>query len=196
MFNRRKKPAPHHSNEELMRQYQVTHDPAFVGELYQRYTHLVYGTCLKYLKDEEDSKDAVMQLFEKVLVALKTQSVLKFESWLYVLVKNYCLMELRTRKTRNEKLLHHAALEIMESAPDDASLEFEMVAEQRLNRLETGLDQIPEEQKICLELFYLQHKCYQEVTQITGYDLNKVKSYIQNGKRNLKIYLEKHHDQS
>lgn len=193
MFNRHKKPKLHHTTEELLRHYQATHDPVFAAELYQRHIHLVYGTCFKYLKDEEDSKDAVMHIFEKILPAFKNQNIQKFESWLYVLVKNYCLMELRQRKQRagkiNGKDLSDLPLAIEESNPEDALLH-----EQRLILLEDGMNQIPEEQRICLDLFYLQKKCYQEICQVTGFELNKVKSYIQNGKRNLKIYLEKHHE--
>jgi len=194
MFNRRKKPQSHHTDDELLRLYQTTYEPAYAAELYQRYTHLVYGTCLKYLKDEEDSKDAVMQLFEKILAALKNQSIQKFENWLYVLTKNYCLMELRARKNRAGKI-QDSDLSNLSLATEEGNLELELLTDQRLTQLKEGLNHIPEEQKICLELFYLQKKCYQEITQITGYDLNKVKSYIQNGKRNLKIYLQKHHEQ-
>jgi RNA polymerase sigma factor (sigma-70 family) len=193
MFNRHQKPKLHHTTEDLLRQYQATHDPVFAAELYQRHIHLVYGTCFKYLKDEEDSKDAVMQIFEKLLPALKNQHIQKFESWLYVLVKNYCLMELRNRKLRANKMtgqdLSELSLASEESNPEEA-----LWHEQRLNQLEAGMSQIPEEQRICLDLFYLQKKCYLEICEITGFELNKVKSYIQNGKRNLKNYLEKHHE--
>ena len=194
MFNRRKKPQSYHSDDELIRQYRATADPAFAAELYQRYTHLVYGICLKYLKDEEDSKDAVMQLFEKLLQALCTQQVQKFENWLYVLVKNYCLMVLRSRKSRTEKLVRQDLSEL-NLAAEEPSPEAALLMERQLFLLEEGLHHIPEEQRQCVELFYLHRKCYQEITQITGFDLNKVKSYIQNGKRNLKIYLQKHHEE-
>ncbi|MDB5261886.1 MAG: polymerase subunit sigma-24 [Adhaeribacter sp.] len=193
MFNRRKKPQSYHSDDELIRQYRATADLTFAAELYQRYTHLVYGICLKYLKDEEDSKDAVMQLFEKILPALRSQEVLKFENWLYVLTKNYCLMILRGRKSRTGKLVSPEWSELNILA-EESSEEAALQQEEQFNLLEQGLYQIPEEQRICIELFYLQKKCYQEITENTGYDLNKVKSYIQNGKRNLKIYLQKHHE--
>ena len=193
MFNRHKKPKLHHTTEELLRQYQATHDPVFAAELYQRHIHLVYGTCFKYLKDEEDSKDAVMHIFEKILPALKNQNIQKFESWLYVLVKNFCLMELRQRKQRAGKI-NGNELSDFPLAMEESNPEVALLHEQRLLLLENGMNQIPEEQRICLDLFYLQKKCYQEICQITGFELNKVKSYIQNGKRNLKIYLEKHHE--
>ena len=194
MFFRRPHRKSHFTDEELIHQYQLTQDTGYIGELYQRYTHLVYGMCLKYFKEEEDSKDAVMQIFEKLLQVLKTQEVSKFQHWLHVLVRNFCLMELRKRKSRDTTYLEPLA----ESNPGILNIpqEDNFQLEEQLQQLENGLDHIPPAQKICIELFYLQKKCYQEIAAITGYDLNKVKSYIQNGKRNLKIYLEKQHDRS
>lgn len=193
MFNRRIKPQSYHSDEELIRQYRASKDPGFAAELYQRYTHLIYGIGLKYLKDEEDSKDAVMQLFEKVLQALQNQTIQKFESWLYATTKNYCLMVLRTRKQQGGKLIRQDLADL-NIAAEETTPEIAWDQEEKLNQLAAGLQQIPAEQRICLDLFYMQKKCYQEISQLTGFDLNKVKSYIQNGKRNLKIYLQKHHD--
>jgi RNA polymerase sigma-70 factor (ECF subfamily) len=194
MFFRRPHIKSHFTDEELIHQYQLTQDTGYIGELYQRYTHLVYGMCLKYFKEEEDSKDAVMQIFEKLLQVLKSQEVSKFQHWLHVLVRNYCLMELRKRKSRDTTYLEPLA----ESNPGILNIpqEDNYQLEEQLQQLENGLDHIPPAQKSCIELFYLQQKCYQEIAVITGYDLNKVKSYIQNGKRNLKIYLEKQHDRS
>jgi RNA polymerase sigma factor (sigma-70 family) len=194
MFFRRSNKKSHFSDEELIHQYQLTRETVYVGELYQRYTHLVFGMCLKYFKEEEDSKDAVMQIFEKLLQVLKTQEVTKFQHWLHVLVRNYCLMELRKRKNHDTTPLDTLAASnpgLLNIPQDDGGQ-----LEERLQQLEKGLDHIPEAQKTCLDLFYLQKKCYQEIALLTGYDLHKVKSYIQNGKRNLKIYLEKQHDRT
>lgn len=180
-------------DEELIRLYQQTKDSNYVGELYRRYTHLVYGVCLKYLKNSEESKDAVMQIFEQLLGVLKKQEVTNFNNWLHVLTRNHCLMQLRAVKTKDEKVkaLAQNGL-LMEAGPDE---EFpEMVLEAKIENLEKGLAQIPAEQRQCLELFYLHRKSYKEIADITGFDLNKIKSYIQNGKRNLKIYLDRHHD--
>ncbi len=193
MFTRRITTPSVFSDEELIRQYQLTRDPAYIGDLFSRYTHLIYGICLKYFGDEEDSKDAVMQIFEKLLQTLKTQEVNKFNHWLHILTKNYCLMELRSKKIKEKKSWQHNLPDFPQTT-NDLELEAFSEKELKLHHLELGLTQIPAEQKICIELFYLEKKCYQEITEITGFDLNKVKSYIQNGKRNLKIYLEKHHD--
>ncbi|MGV3640196.1 MAG: RNA polymerase sigma factor [Adhaeribacter sp.] len=194
MFFRRSHKKLPFTDEELIRQYQLTGDSAYIGDLYQRYMHLAYGWCLKYFKDEEDSKDAVMQVFEKLLQVLKTQEISKFQFWLHVLVRNHCLMALRKRKSHDTTPLEPLA-EVnpgILNIPQDES----QPLEDQLRQLEEGLDHLPEAQKTCIDLFYLQKKCYQEIADSTGYDLNKVKSAIQNGKRNLKIYLEKHHDRS
>jgi len=194
MFFRRSNKKTQFTDEELIQLYQSTHNMAYIGELYQRYTHLVYGMCLKYLKDEEDSKDAVMQLFEKLVRVLKSQEVTKFQHWLHVTVKNFCFMELRSQKTRLFRSLQHEVPELLQTTDPVIPEENLFQTDQKLIHLEKGLEEIPVEQKICLELFYLHKKSYQDIVNQTGYDLNKVKSYIQNGKRNLKIYLQKHHD--
>jgi RNA polymerase sigma factor (sigma-70 family) len=195
-FKKLFKKKPSNEDADLIRQYKQTLDTAFAGELYERYTHLVFGVCMKYLKNEEDSKDAVMQIFEKLLTELKHHEVTNFKSWLHVLAKNHCLMWLRSARVRHQKSI--ITFEIKEdvetegfmhpSGEDNGTLEENLVA------LEKGMQELPVEQKRCIELFYLQQKCYKEITEITGYEMKKVKSYIQNGKRNLKIYLEKDHE--
>jgi RNA polymerase sigma factor (sigma-70 family) len=196
---------------ELIRRYQDPDwdprwDILFVGELFQRYTHLVYGVCLKYLRNEEDAKDAVMQVFEKLVNELKHKPVLHFKSWLHTLVRNHCLMWLRSRQSKGGREAAAFSLDEMirepgENGEERTGMEFPDglhltdgdALEQDLVLIEKGLQELPFEQKTCLELFYLQQRCYKEIAELTGYELNKVKSYIQNGKRNLRIYVEKHH---
>lgn len=198
---------------ELIRRYQDPDwnprwDISFVGELFQRYMHLVYGVCLKYLRNEEDAKDAVMQVFEKLVIELQQRPVIHFKSWLHTLVRNHCLMWLRSRQSKSGKEATAYSLDTFERDADvngteDGSvvelaggwhLTDEHTVEHDLTLMEKGMQELPTEQRRCLELFYLEQKCYKEVAELTGYDLNKVKSYIQNGKRNLKIYVEKHHE--
>jgi RNA polymerase sigma-70 factor (ECF subfamily) len=188
------KKKPSNEDADLIRQYKQTLDTAFAGELYDRYIHLVYGVCMKYLKNEEDSKDAVMQIFEKLLIELKSHEVANFKSWLHVMAKNHCLMWLRSARVRHQKSI--ITFEVKEDVENEEFLhplggDDTQTLEDNLLSLEKGIQELPIEQKRCIELFYLQQKCYKEITEITGYELKKVKSYIQNGKRNLKIYLEK-----
>ena len=164
----------------------------FVGILYKRYAHLVLGLCIKYLKEEDEAKDAVMQIFEKLMSDLLKHEIQYFKSWLYIFSKNHCLMIIRSRQSRLKKemdLKLHAS-SFMETGTGE-HLQSHEAKEEELNALEKAMEGLNEEQKICIQLFYLKEKSYQEVAQITGYTMNEVKSFIQNGKRNLKIKLEK-----
>ena len=174
-------------DNELIQRYKNSGDPGILGELYSRYMTLVYGVCLKYLKDREESKDAVMQVFERLVTLLKEHDVVHFKSWLYVTSRNHCLMQLRARKGKNFEPISDRLMEIdpavhQEDGPD---------LESDLGKLEECIGQLVEEQKRCVTLFYLQQKCYKEIVEMTGFEDKKVKSYIQNGKRNLKICMEK-----
>lgn len=171
----------------LLKEYQTSGDLEVLGQLYGRYMHLVYGVCLKYLKDEEASKDAVMQIFEQLIGKLKIHQVSNFKSWLYMLARNYCLMELRSS---NKHEVVHLEEGFMEKDVF-VHLDIEDNRENTLTVMEKCMEKLPPEQKDTIKLFYLEQKCYRDVADITGYDLNKVKSYIQNGKRNLKICIEK-----
>ena len=177
---------------ELVQKYRQTGDMRIIGDLFERHTEMVYLVCLKYLKDDEDSKDATMHVFESLLTLLKKHQISNFKSWLHATTRNHCLMLLRSRKSKNGQVEEHR-VSLMESASFVHLIE-EDQQEATLQLLEQGLTELPPEQKSCLELFYLQQKSYKEIAEITGWELNKVKSYIQNGRRNLKIYLENHHE--
>ena len=167
------------SDRELLDKYRSSDDLQMLGVLYQRYMHLVYGVCLKYLKDTEESKDAVMEIFEKLITAVNKQPIENFKSWLYVVTKNHCLMALRQhQKTQDLQENARAIMEIVEDPHHNGEANEAQIAEALLN--------LPEHQKKCIELFYYQNLSYQEIARETGYELKKVKSYIQNGKRNLK----------
>ena len=166
-------------------------DLEYLGQLYQRYMHLVYGVCLKYLKDREASQDATMQIFEKLIVEIPKREIGNFKPWLYVITKNHCLMQLRSEKARQagkEKMIDNEII-FMESG-HEMNLNNEMVIERDMDALKKCIEQLKDEQKECVKLFYLEEKCYQEIAESTSYELKKVKSYIQNGKRNLKICME------
>jgi len=174
------------TDEDLISLYKKTEDLEIVGVLYNRYTALTFGVCLKYLKNREESRDAVMQIFEKLIASLKTHEINVFKAWLYVTARNHCLMQLRARKGKNFEELSPFLVESGSNGHHEGA-----EIEQNLNRLEKCMESLVVEQRRCVRLFYLQHKCYKEITETTGYDLNKVKSYIQNGKRNLKICMER-----
>ena len=171
----------------LIAAYKQSGNLEVLGTLYNKYMHLVFGVCLNYFKDEEQSKDAVMQIFEELVVKLKVHEVQNFKSWLHVLSRNHCLMALR-KASKNPTV----AMEdnFVENA-DFVHLDIDDTKETQLSVMEKCMETLPEEQRKSVDLFYLQEKCYKEVAEITGYDMLKVKSYIQNGKRNLKICIEK-----
>ena len=174
-------------DDHLLTEYRKTGSLEVLGQLYGRYMHLVYGLCLKYLKDEEQSKDAVMQIFEQLISKLKIHEVNNFKSWLYTLARNYCLMELRSSSRHEFVQMEDNFME------KDAfvHLDIDDTRERKLSVMEKCIEKLPPEQKDTINLFYLEQKCYKDIADMTGYDLNKVKSYIQNGKRNLKICIEK-----
>lgn len=181
------------SDENLLLKYKQTKDTKYVGELYQRYTHISFGVCMKYLKNEEDAKDAVMQIFEKLMTDLLKHQVDFFQGWLHTYLRNYCLMQLRKPKKTshfsNEQELNNSSAVV--ETQDEQHLEEKEILEENIERLEAAIGQLKDGQKQCVELFYLEEKSYEEITDITGYDYKKVKSYIQNGKRNLKILMSK-----
>lgn len=178
-------------DEELIQKYLESDNLDFLGTLYQRYMHLVLGVCLKYFKDREESKDAVMQIFEKLILAVKKHEVNNFKGWISVVARNHCLMELRSKKHKmdrqNVEINEHHGVEISYQLHHDDGEELDL----KIGKIEAALINLPEEQQLCIKLFYLEEKSYKTVAEETGYDLKKVKSYIQNGKRNLKIQLEK-----
>ena len=202
------------SDSELVKKFRETRDNAMVGELFQRYTHLVFGVCMKYLKDVDEANDGVMQIFEKLITDLHRHKVENFKGWLYMVAKNHCLMYFRSKKIHVE-LPRHLTGDYSEDVSDSPfhslsdSYEtengrmgetgnMELMSnvhlngedkEKQLTLMESAIKELKEGQKICIELFYLQEKSYEEVAKMTGYTMKEVKSYIQNGKRNLKIIM-------
>lgn len=178
---------PEQDDDALIQRYKESGDLEALGVLYNKYMHLVFGVCLNYLKDEEESRDAVMQIFEELVVKLKIHEVQNFKSWLHVLSRNHCLMALRKKSKNNTISLE----EIIVESGEFVHLDIDESKETKLTVMEECMKTLPEEQRVSVDLFYLQEKCYKEVADITGFEMLKVKSYIQNGKRNLKICIEK-----
>lgn len=177
-----------HTDNDLINNYLQKSDNTYVGVLYGRYGHLVLGLCIKYLKNKDEAQDAVIQIFTNLLSDLKKHKIQYFKSWLYVYSKNYCLMELRKRQSMLKKELElkenvHLIMDF--SNPDHLNEK-----EAQIVLMEKAIELLNNEQKTCIELFYLKNKSYVEIEEITGYSNNEVKSYIQNGKRNLKLKME------
>jgi len=176
-------------DEVLLRRYRDTGDMAVLGELYEAHAEMVYYVCMRYLKDSERSKDAVMQIFEELIHKVNKQEIQRFGSWLYVLSRNHCLTQLRAEKNR-----HHVSIDEFVEFPLAVHPEGEAEDKERqLTALEQCMERLPEKQKRSVDLFFLNEKCYKEIADSTGYSLKEVKSYIQNGKRNLKLCMEANH---
>ncbi len=178
------------NEQELLTGYRKTGEKVYPGELFKRYTKFVFFICMKYLQSEQQSEDASMEVFEKLLSELKHVEIKNFRPWLYTVTKNHCLMILRSqRKTEDfeETVLKHPEQLMKTDAllhPDQTNNN-----ELKLQQLENAINKLNEEQKICVELFYLKERSYKEVVGLTGFSMKEVKSYIQNGKRNLKKLL-------
>lgn len=177
---------PAATDGELVAEYRQNGDLQVLASLYQRYMELVYGVCLKYLSDTETAKDAVMQVFEELIIKLKKHEVDNFKSWLYTVAKNYCLMQLRSGK--NKKTVPISP-ELMQSG-EEWHLNGALQKEASFKKLERCLQTLSPEQQQTVALFYLQQKCYNEIVEQTGLDWKKVRSLIQNGRRNLKICMD------
>lgn len=175
----------HITDQELLSRYYDVHDNRLLGILLQRYTMLLLGVCMKYLKNEEAAKDAVQQVFLKVIHELQRYRVQYFKSWLYMIARNHCLMQLRKR---GEKYMDNINENII---AEETLLSNQLEKEQLLTLVEISLTELSSEQQTCINLFYIDKKSYQQISEKTGYSLMQVKSYIQNGKRNLKLLVEK-----
>lgn len=175
------------NEKELLLAYKSTGDLAVLGRLYTPYMSLLYGVCYKYLQDADQCQDAVMHIFEELITKLRTHSIDNFKSWLHVYAKNYCLMQLRKQK--------HAIHLNIEDNLKESELQLDQANDVRweeadFEKLEVCLQTLNKEQAACVKLFYLERKCYKDIADQLGLDMNKVKSAIQNGKRNLKICME------
>lgn len=177
------------TDQELLERFRQDGNSHWLGALLQRYTLLLFGLCMKYMKDEEEARDCVQQIFLKALTEIPRYKIDYFKSWLYTIARNHCLMRLRDKGRLKAPLPETVAGPLPEAELTEKGQR--MLQEERLTKLETAIGELPAEQGTCIRLFYLDKKSYQEVQATTGFSYMQVKSYIQNGKRNLRIMLEK-----
>lgn len=191
-FKKKHKPQ---TETDLLKEYRQTGDLSVLGKLYEPQMEMVFAIAMKYFKDEDDAKDAVMQIFEELIPKLRQHEVENFKAWLGMVTRNFCLMILRKKNL----IIADGEIFADEDSSENHFMEFSTIehlnddfdVEQNLTKLEDCLKTLNSEQKQSVELFFMQEKTYQEVAQLTGFEMNKVKSYLQNGKRNLKICIEK-----
>lgn len=178
-------------DDELVKHYRTSGDKMAVGELFKRHSLMCFAVCNKYLRNVEQAEDAAMNIFEKLFEDLKKHEVQNFKSWLHSVCRNYCLMQLRKQEMKISKNMVYldddtTFMELQNFLHQENSEEDK---EQKFRMLENAIKELKDKQRECIELFYLQQKSYDEISQLTGYTNNDVKSSIQNGKRNLKILL-------
>ena len=181
------------TDSELVSLYKKTADLKVLGQLYQRYMDLVYGVCLKYFRESERAKDAVMNIFEELILKLQKHDVENFKSWLYQVAKNHCLMQLRSPRSLKTIELPESLMQSDENVHLDGvfgGTPSAMEKEENFQRLEYCLATLSEDQQRAVRLFYIEGKCYNEIVELMGQEWRQVRSYIQNGRRNLKICME------
>ena len=177
----------HITDQELLERFYADRDNQWLGMLLERYTLLLLGVCMKYLKNEELARDSVQQIFLKAITELQKYRVEYFKSWIYMVAKNHCLMQLRDKPGKN-------TVEVKDSIPaevDEIDKESLLMNEKTYEYMGEALKELNADQQLCVTLFYMEKKSYQQITEQTGYSMMQVKSHIQNGKRNLRILIEK-----
>ena len=177
----------HISDQELLEKFYADHDNQWLGILLERYTLLLLGVCMKYLKNEELARDSVQQIFLKAITELQKYRVEYFKSWIYMVAKNHCLMQLRDKPGKN-------TIEVKESIPsaaDETDKESLLLNEKTYEYMGEALKELNADQQLCVTLFYMEKKSYHQITEQTGYSMMQVKSHIQNGKRNMRLLIEK-----
>ena len=178
----------HTDDRTLLQHFYEDGNNEWLGILLQRYTPLLFGVCMKYLKNEEEAKDAVQQVFLKSIHELQKYKVDYFKSWIYMVAKNYCLMKLRDKGKYTTEINE----KVMAAPQEGTGINQLKEKDKKLDSLSLALKDLNKEQQLCITLFYLEKKSYQQIADETGYSLMQVKSFIQNGKRNLKLLMQKY----
>ena len=147
----------HISDNTLLEKFYADKDNQWLGILLQRYTMLLFGVCMKYLKNEDDAKDSVQQVFLKAIAELHKYKVAYFKSWIYMVAKNHCLMKLRDKQGKTPALLNEQSMAIEEEA---VSVQAHLDKDRMLDAMTAAIEELNAEQKQCVTLFYLDKKSY------------------------------------
>lgn len=179
-------------DEELLRRFYLDHNNRWLGILLPRFSLLIFGVCMKYLRNEEDARDAVQQIFLKMIDQLHKYDVSNFKNWIYMVAKNHCLMKLRGQKQRSVEWT-----DTIDPVEESFEIRQESVQrEEMLKSLHRSIKKLKPEQQLCINYFYLQKKSYAEISELTGFSSLQVKSYLQNGKRKLELLMKEYKSQN
>lgn len=178
------------SDEELLKHYKQSGNKELFADLFKKHVSVVYGTCLFYLQDKAEAQDATMQLFERLMLDINNREIDNFKGWLSFVVRNHCISLIRKNKSYQKNMKSYGDFEYEDTTYETEEKIQAVSDDVMLEQMKLSLPKLKEGQRVCLELFYLQNKSYQDIANETKYTLNEIKSYIQNGKRNLKLLLE------
>lgn len=181
---------PSLTDTELIVLFKDKNDTDAVGELYMRYHHIVFGVALKYLKDADAAQDALLEIFNNLFNQLIKYKIDEFKSWLLTVTRNHCLKEIKFQQKRVSFELPHENSFYENFMENEQEIDLLKKKEEQIKNLEYAIAKLKPEQQDCIRMFYLEERSYQYIAEKTGFDLKKVKSYIQNGKRNLQILME------
>ena len=180
----------YNSDEELLKQYKQSGNKELFADLFKKYVSVVYGTCLFYLQDKDEAQDATMQLFEKLMLDINNREIDNFKGWLSFVVRNHCISLIRKNKSASKNIQSYYEFEYETPSYEEEEKINSISDDVLLENMKSCLPKLKENQRICVELFYLKNKSYQDIANETPFSLNEIKSYIQNGKRNLKLLIE------
>jgi len=178
------------SDDELVNQYKRDGNKNVFAELFKKHVNVVYGTCLFYLQDKDEAQDATMQLFEKLMIEVKNRDILNFKGWLSFVVRNFCISIIRKNKSYQKNIKSYYEFEYELPNIETEEKIYSVEDDQMIAMMTECLFQLKDKQRICIDLFYLKNKSYQAIATETSFSINEIKSYIQNGKRNLKLLIE------
>lgn len=182
------------TDDELIKHYKLHQNKECVGELYKRYTGFTFAICVKYHKDSEKAREAALEIFEELIDKLLVHEIHNFKSWLHTVARNHCLLSFRSKKYEEQFIDNYQKYQNDFMEQDKILYPEHIIKEENYKELEKCINQLKTEQRNCIELFYLQNKSYLETAQITGYTMKEVKTYLQNGKRNLKILMSERNE--
>lgn len=182
----------YHTDEDLVRDYRQTGDIDLIGELFTKLSKTVMGACLFYLKDKDEAKDATMQIFEKFIKELRKKEIVNFNGWLSFVVRNHCLNLIKGNLTKYSKRFNHQGFEYLNPNEEEENYLEGISNDELIDQLHLHLNSLNKLQKQCIESFYIRNMSYKEISEAYHLTIAEIKSHIQNGKRNLKLLMQKH----
>ena len=179
------------SDKELLSKYRDTKDQKWLSQLFGRYVQLIYGVCLRYTPDVREAEDFTMEIYQKVADKALTHQIKSFKSWVYVVSKHHCLEHIRKITGRRIESFDPNFMQMQSEFHPIDEMEDKMVMEAKFEVMEHCLKKLNDLQKLSIELFYYKNKSYVEIANLIEDEVSQVRSYLQNGRRNIKKCIER-----